>query len=295
MREGTVVLGCGRERQGTPSQVLAALETKWMCEILLFVTWSGVVPPERLGVSNPAWSPEIILCFLQLPHGGTCLEGGCSGCVIVVVAGSRSGTQPLLLVLEGVSSKQGAPRVRLKCPKEQGLRPHYPGEQRTLGGGGEEKDLCVYIYTLIFLTRYRNKICWHLFFSPKAVVAARCVWNSSGQLGGVVLPKTKPNKPPPEQRRCRLLQNASLRTVSVLASTARFLAPCFSPGPVQGWYSLFGGLREAVGVSTAGAWAPAQPDPDTTPEFQAQRGPGGSCRVHSLKVGCFHVFAPSGV
>lgn len=79
--------------------------------------------------------------------------------MIVVVAGSRSGTQPLLLVLEGVSSKQGAPRVRLKCPKEQGLRPHYPGEQRTLGGGGEEKDLCVYIYTLIFLTRYRNKIC----------------------------------------------------------------------------------------------------------------------------------------
>lgn len=69
--------------------------------------------------------------------------------MIVVVAGSRSSTRPLLLVApEGVSSKQGAPRVRLKCPKEQSLRPHHPGEQRALGGGGEEKDLCVYIYIL---------------------------------------------------------------------------------------------------------------------------------------------------
>lgn len=170
------------------------LATRWVQETLLcryFVTCYSVTPPEWLGMSNLAWSQELSSCFPKVPYGGTCQDSGCSDSGLwewKVMAH----TELTVRTQEGVSGKQEIPESWSHLGWKRALRSLNPTIKGTLpsrakvrlkqlkvsfqrmcvqqsrGNWEREERRMIHKY---FITRYRNKVCWHLFFFPSAAVA----------------------------------------------------------------------------------------------------------------------------
>ena len=91
-----------------------------------------------------------------------------------------------------------------------------------------------------FITRYRNKVCWHLFFFPCAVVAVCCMWNGFGLLCDTVLLKNKQKKESKNNTHTQnphkiveVLSPLSLQRINLLLLTVKFLTLYFSLEPVH--------------------------------------------------------------
>lgn len=171
------------------------LATRWIQETLLcryFVTCYSVTPPEWLGMSNLAWSPGIVILLSQGSLWRNLLGQRLQQLWLLEMEGDGSHRVCAVGTQENVSRKQEIPESWTHLGWRRALRSLNPTVNRTLPSRAEvrlkqlkvsSQGMCVQqsrgnwereerrMIHKYFITRYRNKVCWHLFFFPSAAVA----------------------------------------------------------------------------------------------------------------------------